>query len=497
MPQTTTGTERPLYDQVARVVRGMIDEGSLTTGQRVPSLRNMSRQLKVSITTVMQAYDRLEHEGLIEARPQSGYFVTPRAAAALDVPAPRRSRSQRAPRHVRIADTVQAVFSMAGNEEAVPLGVANPAAELLPTRTLTRLMRDAARRHPLAAANYSFPPGEPGLRREIALRSSSLGGAVSPDEVVITAGATEALMISLSAVARPGDVVAVESPTYFMLLQMIESLGMLALEIATDPATGMSVDELCKAVDQIDVKAVISNPNFHNPTGSLMPDAQKRRLVAAMSERSIPLIEDDIYGDLYFTDERPRTLKSFDRDGGVLLCSSFSKAVAPGYRVGWVLPGIHQEKVMAKKQVVSAATASLPQLAMAELLRSGAYDRNLSNLRRHYGEQVRRMRAAVAEYFPKGTRVSDPAGGFVLWVELPAGTDAMELFDRAMEHGIGITPGVVFSSSGKYRNFIRLNAGNPWDERIDNAVRTVGRLAAQIREGSRAVPGPRRGRPGI
>jgi DNA-binding transcriptional MocR family regulator len=483
MPQTTALNDRPLYDQVARMVRGMIDEGSLEAGQRVPSLRSMSRQLKVSITTVMQAYAHLEHEGLIEARPQSGYFVTERAFLAQDIPAPRRSRSQRAPRRVRVGDTVQAVFSLAGDEKVVPLGVANPAAELLPTRTLARLMRDAARRYPHEAVSYSFPPGEPALRRELALRSSSLGGAVSPDEVVITAGATEALMISLSAVAKPGDVVAVESPAYFMLLQMIESLGMLALEIATDPATGMSIDDLCKAADQIDIKAVISNPNFHNPTGSLMPDAGKQRLVEAASERGIPLIEDDIYGDLYFTDDRPRTLKSFDTDGNVLLCSSFSKTVAPGYRVGWVLPGRRQDEVMAKKQVVSSATASLPQITMAEFVRSGGYDRNLAALRRHYGEQVRRMRAAVAEHFPEGTRVSEPAGGFVLWVELPAGTDSMALFDRAMEHRIGITPGVVFSSSGKYRNFIRLNAGNPWDERIENAVRTAGRLAADIQQG--------------
>lgn len=470
--------ERLLYDRVARVVRGMIDEGSLEAGQRVPSLRNMSKRLKVSITTVMQAYAHLEDEGLIESRPQSGYFVTGRASLA--IPAPRRSRSQRSPRRVKVGDAVQAVFSLANNADVVPLGVANPAVALLPTRTLTRLMRDVARRYPGEAVSYSFPPGDAGLRREIAARSSGFGGVVSPEDVVITNGATEALMTSLSAVARPGDVVAVESPAYFMVLQIIESLGMLALEIATDPATGMSVDDLCKAADQIDVRAVIANPTFHNPTGSLMPDAGKRQLVESMSERGIPLIEDDIYGELYFTDERPRTLKSFDADGNVLLCSSFSKTVAPGYRVGWVLPGRYQDQVMAKKQIVSSATASLPQIAMAEFVRGGGFDRNLAALRRQYGDQVRKMRAAVAEHFPEGTRVSEPAGGFVVWVELPAGTDSMELFNRAMERRISITPGVVFSSSGKYRNFIRLNAGNPWDDRIENAVRTVGRLTADM-----------------
>lgn len=478
MTRNMVGNERLLYDQVARVVRGMIDEGSLEAGQRVPSLRNMSKRLKVSITTVIQAYTHLEDEGLIESRPQSGYFVTGRASQA--IPAPRRSRSQRAPRRVKVGGAVQAILSLANNDDVVPLGVANPAAELLPTRALTRLVRDVARRFPRESVNYAFPPGDPGLRREIAARCSGIGGAVSPEDVVVTTGATEALMTSLSAVARPGDVVAIESPAYFMLLQIIESLGMLALEISTDPATGMSVDELCKATDQIDVKAVISNPTFHNPTGSLMPDSEKQRLVEALSERGIPLIEDDIYGDLYFTNDRPRTLKSFDMDGNVLLCSSFSKSVAPGYRVGWVLPGRHQEAVMAKKHIASAATASLPQITMAEFVRGGGYDRNLTVLRRHYGDQVRRMRAAVAEHYPEGTRVSEPAGGFVLWVELPAGTDSMELFNSAMEQRISITPGVLFSSSGKYRNFIRLNAGHPWDARIEQAVKTVGRLAAEV-----------------
>jgi len=355
MPQTALKTDAPLYDRVARVVRDMIDEGSLQPGQRVPSLRSMSKQLKVSITTVLQAYAHLEDAGLIESRPQSGYFVTPRAPVA--VPTPRRSRSQRAPRKVRVDNAVQAIFSVANRRDVVPLGVVNPAPELLPGRALSRHVREVIKRAPDEALNYCFPPGDPLLRREIAVRCSSLGGAVSPDDVVITTGATEALMTSLSAVARPGDVIAVESPAYFMLLQIIESLGMLALEIATDPATGMILDDLQKAVDQINVKAVISNANFQNPTGSLMPDAHKERLVAMLAERAIPLIDDDIYGDLYFTEERPRTLKSFDTEGNVLLCSSFSKTVAPGYRIGWVLPGKYQEKVIAKKQLSSAATA--------------------------------------------------------------------------------------------------------------------------------------------
>jgi len=466
-----------LYDQVAKVVRDMVAEGAVAPGERVPSLRSMSRQLKVSITTVMQAYALLEDEGLIESRPQSGYFVTARPGVA--IPAPRRSRTQRAPRQVKVGGAVQSIFSMAGRDDIVPLGVANPSPDLLPVRTLNRLVRHVAGRFPAETLNYNFPPGDPGLRREIALRASSLGGAVSPEDVIVTTGATEALTTSLSAVAGPGDIVAVESPAYFMLLQVIESLGMMALEIATDPATGMVLDDLQKAVEQIPVKAVISNANFHNPTGSLMPDANKARLVEMLAGKGIALIEDDIYGDLYFTDERPRTLKSFDTEGNVILCSSYSKTVAPGYRIGWVIPGRYYQQVLDRKQLVSSCTASLPQLVMAEFLHSGGYDRNVAALRRHYREQVQRMRGAVADHFPAGSRVSEPRGGFVLWVELPAGSECLELFNRAMQEGISLTPGVLFSSTGKYRNFIRLSAGQPWGPRIENAVATLGRLAGQ------------------
>jgi DNA-binding transcriptional MocR family regulator len=292
-------------------------------------------------------------------------------------------------------------------------------------------------------------------------------------------------------------VIAVESPTYFSVLQLIEQLGMLALEVPTDPSEGMHLDSLEERLRERRVKAVISVANFANPTGALMPDANKRRLVEMLSERQIPLIEDDINGELFFSAVRPANAKRFDTDGWVLTCASFSKTLAPGYRVGWVLPGRFKDAVIGyrvgwvlpgrfkdavikAKQVSTSATASLPQLAIAEFLRTGSYDRHLRRLRSAYREQVECVRNTVGELFPGGTRITRPQGGMVLWVELPRGVDSVELFNKALAAGVSITPGPLFSPTRKFKNYLRITCGRPWDEDIAHALQTLADLVEQM-----------------
>lgn len=462
-----------LYDQVGQLVVGMIDNQTLQPGDRVPSLRKMSRQLKVSVTTVMQAYVTLEERGYIEARPQSGYYV--RSRRRIEARVPRKSRPRSAPRPVAVGDTVAAILAATRQQGVVPLGIANPSPELLPVKALNRALARVSADHSQASIDYSFPPGNEELRRQIAFRTVDLGCQVGPDDIVIANGCTEALSLSLSAVARPGDVIAVESPTYFFVLEMIERLGMLALEICTDAETGLCLDTLERELGRHDVRAVVTVANFHNPVGSLMPDAGKQRLVAMLAERGIPLIEDDIFGDLHFGETRPRIAKCFDRDGLVLTCSSFSKTLAPGYRIGWVIPGRFTGAVLKIKRTMGFS-ATPTQLAVAEFLRSGGYDRHLRRLRAAYRDQVQRMRDHIAQVFPAGTRITRPQGGFVLWVELPPGVDSMELFEQALAAGVSIAPGTLFSPTQKYRRFIRLNAGMVWSDPLRAAVDTLGRL---------------------
>ena len=469
-----------LYDQVIGHVRQLVDKGTLKPGDRAPSLRALSRQLRVSISTVSQAYAALQELGVLRVRPQSGYYVDSTAGRPQDSPVPRKTAVSQQPRKVRFGELFEEIFSVANDPEVVPLGAAVPSVELMPVKGVLRATQRAAARHPERAIGYCFPPGNVELRHEIARRYVDLGLAVDPDNVIVTSGCSEALALSLQSVTRRGDIVAVESPTYFSVLRLIERMGLLAVEIDSDPESGMCLDALEGAIETMDIKAVVAVLNFSNPLGSLMPDERKQRLVGLLESAGIPLIEDDIYGDLYFGDQRPAIARCYDGKGLVLTCSSFSKTIAPGYRIGWVVADRWRDDVIEWKQATSSAMCSLPQMAMADYLRSGEYERHLVRLRRAYRLQVEKMRYMLARHLPEGTRISNPQGGFVLWVEMPRGIDALELLNRALRENISLTPGMMFSATRKFRNFVRVNCGYPWDERIEHAVIRLGELVREM-----------------
>ncbi len=467
-----------MYEQVAEVVGNMVQQGTLRPGEKVPSLRALSRKMKVSVATVMQAYLLLENRGLIESRPQSGFYVK---VSRERLPAPRRKRNRsQTPRKVQFGNTVETIFALANRPEVVPLGVANPSPALLPLPALNRAVRDVMSRESAHAVSYDFPPGVPELRRQIALRSADIGVDVNPENVLITNGATEGLMIALQSVAKAGDVIAVAAPAYFTLLQMIERLGMLVVEVESDPDTGIDLDALASWLGRQPIAAVVVWANFANPTGALMSDENKSELVSLCNRHRIPLIEDDVMGDLPFNGERPRNCKAFDTRDTVITVSSFSKTLAPGYRVGWTLGGSYHARMMQQKQLNSSATSSLSQLALARFLKDGHYDRHLVRLRRAYQQQVQQLRFGIAEHFPPGTRVSDPRGGFVVWVELPAQIDSQQVYEKALKAGISVTPGLLFSSTGRYNNCLRLCAGHPWNDTMQRATATLGQIVTQL-----------------
>jgi DNA-binding transcriptional MocR family regulator len=475
---TTPASEKPpLYEELAEQLRGMIGSGTLRAGERIPSVRRMARQRRVSISTVLQAYGVLENERAIEARPQSGYFVRSRGWERPEEPGI--SRPAPNPTTVHVSDLslqVMRLMEMTHDPDAVKFGAALPSPEWLPSAALNRMMAAAGRRRSDGGTGYEIVPGSQALRVQIARRALENGTALSADDVIVTCGGTEALYLCLRAVAQPGDTIAIESPSYFGVLTCIESLGMKALEIPTHPRDGVSLEALAFALESQPVKACVFVPNFHNPLGCCMSDEHKQQLAEMLARREIPLIEDDTYGEIAFGPYRPKTVKSFDRNGLVLLCDSFSKTLAPGYRVGWAAPGRFREKVMHLKMVSSLGNATLPELAIADYLATGGYEHHLRKLRKIYAEQMALLTRAVGEHFPEGTRVTRPAGGQVLWVELPESIDAMELFYRALERNISIAPGPIFSPKQKYRNFIRLNAGVSWNERTEAALAELGRM---------------------
>lgn len=477
--------EQFLYDHVYDLIVEQIRAGSLRAGDRLPSLRRMSRQLKVSIATVMQGYMNLEREGFISARPQSGFFVN--AGRGQSARLPSASSPKAIVRDIKLSSVVLELLRQSRRPGSAPLGPANPASELLPARALSRLVHRVAARDPAAAVDYTEPAGHQELRRQIAYRASTTGMVVDPEQVIVTNGASEALAVALKSVTRPGDTIAVESPTYFLLLQLIEDLGLKAIEVPSDPVNGLNLDAFEDIVSRFPVAALMCVVNFNNPYGSLMPDASKERLVDLANRRGIRVIEDDIYGDIHFGPYRPRPLKSFDREGNVVLCSSFSKTLAPGFRVGWLVADRDREEMLSRKHNASIAGTSVTQMAIAEFLASGGYDRHLRHLRRALKQQVDRMRDELARVLPAATRISQPQGGFVLWVELPRGVDSGQLFHRCLDNGVNILPGAIFSPTRKFRNCIRISCGHPWSELIGNAVVSLGRL---VHEGASDRCGP-------
>jgi DNA-binding transcriptional MocR family regulator len=470
-----------LYETIAETIAHQIVKGSFAFGDRLPSLRRVSVQHRVSVATAAHAYVALEQRGLVEGRPKSGFFVrAPRWSAGAEL---QTSRPTPRPRAVSMGDLRAHIFELSADPAILPLGAATPSMELLPVAKLNRLVGAAARQAGGAAVAYAPLTGIPSLRRQLARRALEWRCRLAPDDFIVTAGASEALLLALRAAVKAGEIVALESPTYFGVLQLVESLGLRALEVPTHPRLGMDMDGLEHLLRTQPVKAVLSIPSFGNPLGACMPESHRRRLVELVTAKRIPLIEDDIYGDLALPSlPRPPAAKSFDTDGWVMLCSSISKTVAPGWRVGWIAPGPRYfDAVRRLKSASTLATASIPQLALAAFLREGGYDRHLRGLRRHYAQQVARMAHAVAESFPEGCRVSRPDGGFVLWIELPRSVDSVELHGRALAAGISVAPGPLFSAQpGRYQNFIRLNCGHPWSDRVQQGLEVLGRLVGRL-----------------
>jgi len=427
------------------------------------------------VSTVLQAYRLLEDSGAIEARPQSGHYVRAACATAPEpVPCTRRSE----PKAVDLTSLVVRLTRRVGRDDLIGMGCGFPEPSVLPLKALDRLIAQVSRDNPDAHA-YSVSPGHKKLRRAVANRLVAAGCALGPDDLIVTAGCQQGIYLCLQALTKPGDNVVVEAPTYFGLLEALSSLGLNAIEVPSHPRDGIDLDRLSSVLARERVAACAMVPNFSNPLGSLLSDAKKQRLLDILGAAGVPLIEDDVYGELGFDGKRPIAVKSLDQTGNVLYCGSVSKTLSPGLRVGWLAPGRYYDKVNRLKLVSGWACSTVPQLAVAEYLQSGGYDRHLRRLRRTYREHFERMSLAVQRCFPPGTRIARPRGGQFLWVELPAWVDSIRLFEDADDAGVTLAPGVMFSATGRFRNFIRLNYSVIWNERVEAAVRTVGRLAEQ------------------
>ncbi|MGK5052569.1 PLP-dependent aminotransferase family protein [Janthinobacterium sp. RB2P8] len=465
-----------LYEHLANELGALIDSRVFAPGDRLPSIRHLAQQKRISVSTVMQALRLMEDRGQVDARPQSGYFVRHRAPRR---PCSADAQHLKEPAFVGINNLLMRVLKDNETANIVQLGTAWPPDEILPVKRMQRTISAVARREPALLSKVScYDVSEGNFLRQVARRALDWG-KLDPHEIVVTNSCTEAISLCLRAVAKPGDTIAIESATYFVLLQMIESLGMKALEIPTDPKTGPSLDALELALRAGLVQACLFVPNANNPLGCVMPEAHKKRLAGLLSEFNIPLVEDDVYGDLCFAPQRPWPVKAYDTSGNVLLCSSFSKAITPASRVGYVLAGRFAQEVALLKTVSSGATSHFFQAVLADFLEGSSYDQQLRKMRRTLVQRIARMSDAVAASFPADCMLSEPQGGFVLWVQMPLQVDALALHGQAIADGVAYMPGQLFSASGKFGNYLRLNCGNAWTPRIEQAISRLGRLVKE------------------
>ncbi|GLU33286.1 PLP-dependent aminotransferase family protein [Trinickia caryophylli] len=471
-----------LYEKLAKDIDDLVKRGVFRPGDRIPSVRQTSQHRQVSVTTVIRAYLLLESRGVIESRPQSGYYVrgTQREQVAEDTTSLRISRPVAVSAKVDVSRLVLSTLRSIGTGEAIPLGSPYPDPRLFPFEKINRYAYNIGKEKASWGVTDDLPPGNPGLIRQIARRYLQNGIAIDPGEIVVTVGATEAINLCLQAVGKPGDTVVVESPTFYAMLHAIERMGMRAIEVATDPQHGIDLDSLEQILKKRNIAACMVMPNFQNPLGFQMSDEKKQALVALAMRHDVPIIENDVYHELYFGEAHPSALKSYDTQGIVLHCASFSKSLSAAHRIGWAMPGRYREQVEKLKFLNTLTTPSIPQLAIAQYLENDGYERHLRRVRALYRQQARLTKTMVSRFFPEGTRTSQPMGGYVLWVELPKKVDSMKLYRAALEHGITIGPGYMFSASASYSNFIRLNYSYAWSAEIEDALVTIGKIVARL-----------------
>lgn len=478
MRKTTTAEH--LYLKVADGLEKMIDEDVLKIGDKLPSVRVLSDEYGISMGTAFQAYYHLEGKGLIESRPKSGYYVrfSQRRFPALPVviqPDP-------VSHDVSVKEMIASIYAdiATHGNKVINFALGAPDASLLPTAKINKSVMHALRESKDSCTGYEHTQGNAELRKQIAKLAFNWGGKVKPDEVVVTGGCLEAMTLCIRAVTKPGDTVAVESPNYFGIFQAFENMGLKVVELTSSPITGLDLDCLRKAIRNYPISAVVAIPNFNNPLGGCMPDENKKELVDIITKHNIPLIEDDIYGELYFGKNRPRTCKYYDTKGMVMHCSSLSKSLSPGYRIGWTIPGKFIEQVKQIKRIHNISSPTLTQAAMAHYLQHGRYEYHLKTMRKALHTQCLRYMQGIIDHFPPDTKVSRPHGGFILWVQLNRKVNTFKLRMEAMKHHISIVPGKIFSANCDYNHCIRISFGKPWDSDSEYGLMMLGKLIKKM-----------------
>lgn len=460
-----------LYQEIANTIARQIKSAIWKTGDKLPSLRTISQEYGVSLNTAIQAYYELEKGGLVISRPKSGYIVNYKP---LRLSAPTTTQPSAKLERKGNDDLISEVYRNIEDVSITRFSLGIPEDALLPIAKLNKELISAMRTLPGSGNRYENPQGNSRLRKNIARFAYSWNSNLVADDIITTTGVTNSTSLALSAITQKGDTIAVESPVYFGILQLATNLGLRVLELPTNPIIGIDLDALREVLPQINVCLLVSN--FSNPMGSCMPDEHKKAVVGMLSAYDIPLIEDDLYGDVFFGSSRPKPCKYFDERGLVLWCGSVSKTLAPGYRVGWIAPGKFKEAIIQQKHIHLISTPTLNQEAVANFMENDRYENHLRKLRHELQTNSLHFARTVMDYFPEDTKIITPQGGFMMWVELNNKIDTEKLYYRAMQQKISIAPGRMFTLQDQYRNCMRLSYGQCWSPVIEERLITLSKI---------------------
>ena len=472
----STGTEKTVYryEEIAHQISGAIKEGTISYGSRLPSLRTLSSRYNCAVSVVMQAYELLERQGLAYAVEKSGFFA--RNPLSTPLPEPQKEKYYLNSEEAVPLSIIGRIVEAGNDSSVIPLGAGNPHESLLPAKHLKQSILSVLKEEPRLLTEYCDEGGNRELRRALTSVMLDRGVSLSYRDILITNGCSEALGLAIESCSSPGDIIVTESPVFLGIIQILDQLKRRVITIPTDAEEGMNLKNLESVLQKEDVKAVIMTALYQNPLGFVMGEENRQKAVKMTAQYGVPLIEDDVYNSCSFEGRQERPLKSFDTSDNVIYCSSLSKTISPGVRIGWLAGGKKHEQCRKLKMSLSLGGSAMVQKAVAGYLTTPRYEKNLQNLQKMISRQAAEMRQLLITAFPEGTAITNPAGGFYFWVELPERTDCLELFEKALQEGISSVPGQAFSVGERYRNCLRISYASPITEETRTAVIRLGEL---------------------
>ena len=466
--------KEPVYISFANKLAKMIDNGVFKPGDKLPSIRSLHQKKGLSIGTILQSFNYLMDKGLIVSKEKSGYFV--QNVSSKEIPLPKVMPVSLSGRSVHIDGLLQNLLLDGTGKKFVSFTNALPDNRLLPFNSIKRFIQQTSRDYSGSYLRLESRYGNKQLREEIAKRSLHWKGYIHADELIITNGAAEAIFCCLKAVTQAGDTVLIQDPCFFGVMQIIECLGLKVASVPSHPATGISMDDVKKTCKKLAIKACVIVSNFNNPDGASINTEGKKQLAELANTLHIPIIEDDLYADLFFKGGRPDTIKAYDTGGWIMYCSSFTKTLAPGFRVGWCAAGRFTYDVARIKSVLNHSTSNFNQQVILQLLCSGMFERHLLKFRLEMIKNLIRYTSLIQQHFPGGTKITQPNGGLYIWIELPVALNTSNLLEKAIAQGVSYAPGEIFSSKGGYLNYLRISYSSLWEKKVEKALITLGKL---------------------